>query len=173
MFRGTVFYDLVKSTVIRLAYIYSEELRKHRVAAVAVTPGFLRSEMMLEHFGVTEANWRAAGKKDKYFLHSETPLYVGRGVAALAADPKVFRKTGAVLSSWALMREYGFADADGSRPDWGRVFRDLIPARHVVKAAMARGVEWQQRLIDTASSYLSRETAKAGKGRRRLRRASS
>ncbi len=149
-YRGSVFYDLVKTTVIRLAYIFSEELRRHRVAAVAVTPGFLRSEEMLDHFGVTEANWREAGKKDKHFLGSETPLLVGRGIAALAADPKVFRRTGAVLSSWRLMHEYGVEDADGRRPDWGAFFRDRFPAGDHFKVAIRRGVEWQRELMETA-----------------------
>src|SRR5207247_1152537 len=122
-FRGSVFYDLTKTTLIRLAYIYAEELRRHRLTAMAVTPGFMRTEMILEMFGVTEANWRDGAKKDPFFPHSETPCYVGRGIAALAADPKVFLKTGRVTSSWELMREYGFQDADGRRPDMGRVFR--------------------------------------------------
>jgi hypothetical protein len=74
---------------------------------------------MLEHFGVTEANWRDGGVRDPHFLASETPAFVGRGVAALAADPNVLTKSGRVLSSWQLAREYGFTDADGSRPDWG------------------------------------------------------
>jgi hypothetical protein len=95
-------------------------LRKKNVAVVALTPGFLRSEYMLDHFGVTEANWRDAGEKDPNFLESETPLYVGRAVAALAADPEVGSKSGRVFSSWDLSEEYGFADADGARPHWGR-----------------------------------------------------
>ncbi len=167
-YRGSAIYDLVKTTVIRLAYIFSEELRPHRVAAVAVTPGFLRSEEMLDHFGVTEANWREAGKKDKYFLGSETPLLVGRGIAALAADPKVFQRTGAVLSSWQLMHEYGVEDADGQRPDWGTFFRDIRPADHASKVAMERSLKWQRQLMETAASYLKPRTkADARKTRRR------
>jgi NAD(P)-dependent dehydrogenase (short-subunit alcohol dehydrogenase family) len=122
-YRGNLFYDLVKTTVIRLAFDMAEELRPHRVTSLAVTPGFLRSEAMLDHFGVTEANWQAAGRKDLNFLESETPFFVGRAVAALAADRKVFEKTGRVYSSWDLSREYGFADVDGRRPHWGRFFR--------------------------------------------------
>jgi hypothetical protein len=75
---------------------------------------------MLEHFGVTEETWREAGKKDANFLVSETPLYVGRGIAALAADHDVLAKSGRTFSSWRLAREYGFTDADGRRPDWGK-----------------------------------------------------
>jgi NAD(P)-dependent dehydrogenase (short-subunit alcohol dehydrogenase family) len=119
-YRGNIFYDLVKTSVIRLAFAYARELRKWHIAAVAVTPGFLRSEAMLDHFGVTEANWREAAKKEPNFIMSETPLFVGRAVAALAADPDVFRKSGRVFSSWGLSDEYGFCDADGRRPHWGR-----------------------------------------------------
>ncbi|HVM44700.1 MAG TPA: SDR family oxidoreductase [Candidatus Thermoplasmatota archaeon] len=119
-YRGTLYYDLVKNAVIRLANAFHEELRGHRVTALAVTPGFLRSEAMLERFGVTEASWREGAKLDPNFLASETPLFVGRAVAALAADPHVARKGGRVWASWTLSDEYGFTDADGSRPHWGR-----------------------------------------------------
>lgn len=129
-YRGNIYYDLVKSTVIRLAFIQARELRKQDVAAVAVTPGFLRSEYMLEHFGVTKETWRDAGKKDPHFLESESPLYVGRGVAALAADRNVKKKTGTVFASWTLANEYGFTDADGSRPDWGAHFEKAFGARY-------------------------------------------
>jgi hypothetical protein len=77
---------------------------------------------MLEHFGVTEANWRDAGKKDPNYLASETPLFAGRAVAALAADKNLSKKSGRVFSSWRLCDEYNFTDADGSRPHWGRHF---------------------------------------------------
>jgi NAD(P)-dependent dehydrogenase (short-subunit alcohol dehydrogenase family) len=125
-YRGSLFYDLVKSSVIRLARAQSEELRPHGVTAVALTPGFLRSEAMLDHFGVTEATWRDATAADRHFALSETPRYVGRAAAALAADPGVARWSGRALSSWALAREYGFDDADGSRPDWGRWYEEVI-----------------------------------------------
>ena len=123
-YRGNLFYDLVKMSVIRLAMIMAYELRKTKITAVAVTPGFLRSEAMLDRFGVTEVNWRDAGKKRPDFLHSETPLYVGRAIAALAADPEVKKKSGKVFSSWELSDEYGFSDADGTRPHWGRHFAE-------------------------------------------------
>ncbi len=125
-YRGAFFYDLAKSGAIRLAYAYSGELRRHAVTAVAVTPGFLRSEYMLDRFGVSESNWQDAGKQDAHFLHSETPAYVGRAVAALAADPDVHEKNGKVFASWTLAREYGFTDTDGRRPDWGRYFDGVI-----------------------------------------------
>jgi NAD(P)-dependent dehydrogenase (short-subunit alcohol dehydrogenase family) len=147
-YRGNLFYDLVKISVIRLAFAMSRELRKRDIAAVAVTPGFLRSEAVLEHFKVSEANWRDAGKKNSNvnpdvnsgvnsdvnsdvnskdqndapsdFMVSESPRYIGRAVVALAADPRVKSKSGRVFSSWALAREYGFTDLDGTRPDWGK-----------------------------------------------------
>ncbi len=129
-YRGNIFYDLVKSTVIRLAFIQARELRKHDIAAVAVTPGFLRSEFMLEHFGVTAETWREGAKKDANFIASESPLFVGRGIAALAADPDVKAKSGKVFASWTLANEYGFTDADGSRPDWGAHFAQTYGARY-------------------------------------------
>src|SRR5271168_879847 len=121
-YRGNVFYDLIKTTVIRQAFAMAYELRRKNVAAVALTPGFLRSEVMLEHFGVTEANWQDAIKKDPNYASSETPLYAGRAIAALAADPHVMKKSGRVFSSWGLSDEYGFCDSDGRRPHWGRHF---------------------------------------------------
>ena len=121
-YRGNLFYDLVKHSVIRLAMAMAYELRGRRLTSVAVTPGFLRSEAMLDHFGVTADTWEAAGAKDPNFLESETPLFVGRAIAALAADPGAFELTGQVLSSWALSDRYGFSDEDGRRPHWGRHF---------------------------------------------------
>src|SRR5687767_15788504 len=93
-----------------LALNWATELKPHRVRCVAVTPGFLRSEAMLEHFGVSEENWRDAGRKDPNFLVSESPLFIGRAIAALAADPDVLAQTGRLLSSWELSRTYRFTD---------------------------------------------------------------
>jgi NAD(P)-dependent dehydrogenase (short-subunit alcohol dehydrogenase family) len=121
-YRGNVFYDLTKTTVIRQAFAMAYELRRKNVAALALTPGFLRSEIMLEHFGVTEANWQDAIEKDPNYAASETPLYAGRAIAAMAADPNIMKKSGRVFSSWGLSDEYGFCDADGRRPHWGRHF---------------------------------------------------
>ena len=123
-YRGTLFYDVVKSTVIRLAFGMAHELRPHGISAVAVTPGFLRSEAMLDHFGVTEANWQDGAKTDPYFIASETPFFVGRAVAALASDPSLLAKSGGVYSSWGLSDEYGFKDIDGRQPHWGRYFAE-------------------------------------------------
>jgi NAD(P)-dependent dehydrogenase (short-subunit alcohol dehydrogenase family) len=135
-YRGNLFYDLVKISVIRLAFAMSRELRKRDIVSVALTPGFLRSERVLQHFGVTEANWKDVGnKKNKDqnsgdqndapsdFMASESPRYIGRAVVALASDPKVNEKTGRVFSSWALAREYGFTDLDGTQPHWGSYAR--------------------------------------------------
>ncbi|WP_282940177.1 SDR family oxidoreductase [Paenibacillus sp. RC67] len=119
-YRGNLYYSLAKIGVSHLAQAMAAELKPHGIAAVSVTPGFLRSEEMLEHFGVTEENWQEAGKKDVHFLQSETPYFVGQAIASLAADPNVLDKTGQLLSSWGLSDEYGFVDADGRRPHWGR-----------------------------------------------------
>ena len=105
--------------MIRIARGMAEELRPHGVAVVAVTPGFLRSEAMLDHFGVTAETWRDAIAQDEHFAFSETPHLLGRGVAALAADAEVMRHSGEVLASWNLAREYDYDDLDGTRPDWG------------------------------------------------------
>ena len=125
-YRGNLFYDLAKNAVIRLAYAMAAELHAHRVAAVAITPGMMRSEAVLDHFGVTEANWRDAIEKDPYFAESETPCYVGRAVAALAADPDVGSRSGGLFSSWGLAKEYGFTDVDGRQPDWGSFFSQKV-----------------------------------------------
>ncbi len=125
-YRGNLVYDLVKVTVSRLAYAMAEELHRHKVAAVAVTPGYMRTETMLEHFGVTEANWRDGAKQDPNFLASETPFFVGRAVAALAADPNLMEKSGGLYGSWTLSDEYGFSDVDGNRPHLGRHFEQAF-----------------------------------------------
>ena len=125
-YRGNLFYDLAKNAVVRLAYAMAADLHAHNVTAVAVTPGFLRSEAVLDHFGVTEANWREAVEKDEYFSESETPCFVGRAIAALAADLDVAEKSGGLYSSWELAKEYGFTDVDGRRPDWGSFFRGKV-----------------------------------------------
>ncbi|MGV9567321.1 SDR family oxidoreductase [Streptomyces sp. NPDC003480] len=129
-YRGSFFYDLAKSAVIRLAVAQSAELKPHGIAAVALTPGFLRSEAMLENFGVTEANWRDGAAKDPNFARSETPAYLGRAVAALAADPDIMAKTGRALATWDLYKEYGFTDADGTQPDWSAHWASSLEAEY-------------------------------------------
>jgi NAD(P)-dependent dehydrogenase (short-subunit alcohol dehydrogenase family) len=124
----------VKISVIRLAFAMARELRKRDIVSVALTPGFLRSETVLDHFAVSEANWKDVGKRKNRnsahqndapsdFIVSESPRYIGRAVVALAADPKVKTKSGRVFSSWALAQEYGFTDLDGTRPHWGNYAR--------------------------------------------------
>jgi NAD(P)-dependent dehydrogenase (short-subunit alcohol dehydrogenase family) len=129
-----------------LPLLWAAELAPHNVTLVALTPGFLRSESMLEHLGVTEDNWREAGKQDSNFLQSESPLFVGRAVAALAADPKVQKHTGMLLSSWELARTYGFTDYDGRRPDWGRHKIDfsVLPPEwtSLFRTAATLEIEW-------------------------------
>ncbi len=117
-YRGQLFYDLCKTSVMRLAYAMSVELRETSVTALAVTPGFLRSEAVLDHFGVTEANWRDAIAQDPHFAASETPLLIGRVLAALAADPDVERRAGMTWTGWDLARHYGVRDVDGAQPHW-------------------------------------------------------
>ncbi|GGM84794.1 short-chain dehydrogenase [Longimycelium tulufanense] len=119
-FAAALPYYLVKSAIRRIGEAVAAEVRPHKITALIVTPGFLRSEAMLEeHFGVTEENWRDGITKDEHFAMSETPHYLGRGIAALATDPRVDRWHGKITSSWELMRNYGFTDLDGTRPDWG------------------------------------------------------
>jgi NAD(P)-dependent dehydrogenase (short-subunit alcohol dehydrogenase family) len=125
-YRVSTFYDLAKTAVLRLAFAQAHELAPHGGTAVALTPGWMRSEMMLEHFGVTEANWRDGAAANPHFAAiSETPRFVGRAVAALAADPDVQRRNGGSFSSGELAREYGFTDLDGSRPDCWRYMVEI------------------------------------------------
>ncbi|WP_199428992.1 SDR family oxidoreductase [Qaidamihabitans albus] len=126
-------YYLVKSGVRALGRALGAELAEHSCTGLAVSPGFLRSEAMLEHFGVTEENWRDAVTDPAIpdgpdFAVSETPYYLARGVAALATDPDVARLAGRTLASWTLMHTYGHTDLDGSRPDFGRWFREVHQA---------------------------------------------
>ncbi|MGW4208052.1 SDR family oxidoreductase [Lentzea sp. NPDC004789] len=123
-------YDAVKNSVRRFGEVLAKDLKDFpNVTAVAATPGFLRSEQMLETFGVTEENWRDAIEKVPDYALSETPHYLGRGIAHLAADPDRRRFAGQCLSSWRLKREYGFTDLDGSQPDWGRWWDDVVKPR--------------------------------------------
>ena len=124
-YRGSLPYDLVKASVIRIAEALAADLRPHGVAALALTPGFLRSEAVLDHFGVTEATWRDAIAQDPHFAHSETPRLLGRAVVALAADPAIMDKAGGRFSTWGLAKEYGLSDVDGTRPDWGAHFATI------------------------------------------------
>ncbi|GAQ60246.1 SDR family oxidoreductase [Streptomyces scabiei] len=135
-YRATFFYDLAKSSVLRMAFALGHELGPRGATAVALTPGWLRSEMMLDGYGVTEENWRDALARVPHFAISETPRYVGRAVAALAADPEVARFNGDSLSSGSLARTYGFTDLDGSRPD---AWRYLVEVQDAGKPADTTG----------------------------------
>jgi NAD(P)-dependent dehydrogenase (short-subunit alcohol dehydrogenase family) len=179
---GNAIADVVKSSLKAFAARMAGELRTHRIAAVSITPGFLRSESMLEHFGVTEANWRDAGKKDPNFLESESPLFVGRAVAALAADPNVLERSGDILSSWELARDYGFTDYDGRHPDWGVLFGRIAPAigflepfrRH--RAFLDRMIRRMDRTLEVAEATVAAapppaaRDKEAGKARRKATR---
>ena len=127
-YRGHLLYDLVKSAVNRLGYAMAWDLHGTGVTALALCPGFLRSETVLGHFGVAEANWRDAVAKDPFFAESESPFFVGRAVAALAADPQVQRKAGQVLFAADVAKEYGFTDVDGRRPAFHPMFERVTTA---------------------------------------------
>jgi NAD(P)-dependent dehydrogenase (short-subunit alcohol dehydrogenase family) len=135
-YRVSFFYDLVKTAVNRMAFALGHELRAHRGTAVAVTPGWLRSEVMLDAYKVTEENWRDATKVQPHFAISESPAFVGRAVAALASDPDVSRWNGMSLSSGQLAKIYGFTDLDGSRPD---AWRYLVEVQDAGKPADVTG----------------------------------
>ena len=127
-YRINPFYDLAKVAVTRMAWAHARDLTPHGATSVSVTPGWLRSEMMLEAFGVIEDNWRDATTRVPHFVISETPRFVGRAVAALAADPERSRWNGQSLSSGDLAKVYGFTDVDGSRPDAWRYVREIQDA---------------------------------------------
>jgi NAD(P)-dependent dehydrogenase (short-subunit alcohol dehydrogenase family) len=127
-YRVSFFYDLAKASVNRMAFALAHELRSYGATAVSLTPGWLRSEAMLEAYGVTEDNWRDAATRSPHFAISESPAYVGRAVAALAQDPHVSRWNGLSLSSGQLAKIYGFTDLDGSQPDAWRYVTEVQDA---------------------------------------------
>ncbi len=127
--RGPLPYSLAKTGVIHMAEVMAEQLNSRELSGItslAVTPGFLRSEEMLEIFGVTEENWKEGAQVDENFIVSESPFYIGRAVAALAADSDVHRYNGRALSSWDLMHVYNFTDINGTQPDWGEHYKKLF-----------------------------------------------
>jgi NAD(P)-dependent dehydrogenase (short-subunit alcohol dehydrogenase family) len=154
---GNPLTQTVKLALKGLALNMAPELLPHGVAAVAIVPGFLRSESMLEHQGVTEDHWRDAGKKDPNFLASESPLFVGRAIAALAQDPKVLERSGQLCSSWELAREYKFNDYDGRRPDWGAHDIDwsVLPSQFVdvFRTGVRVQLEWLKTLATRTDSF--------------------
>jgi NAD(P)-dependent dehydrogenase (short-subunit alcohol dehydrogenase family) len=143
-----------------LPLLWAAELAPHGVAVIAITPGFLRSESVLQHFGVTEDNWREAGRKDSNFLQSESPLFVGRAVAALAGDPKVTDRTGMLVSSWELARDYGFTDYDGRRPDWGRHKIDFSMLPQAWVELFRTGTDLELRWLTTLAARTKKFRAK-------------
>src|ERR687892_758482 len=139
-YRLSTFYDLAKAAVLRLAFSQGEELAPHGCTAVALTPGWLRSEIMLDNYGVTEENWREGASVNPHFAAiSESPRFVGRAVAALAADPDVARHNGGSFSSGGLAKEYGFTDVDGSQPD---AWRYLVEVQEAGLPADPTGYRW-------------------------------
>lgn len=124
-YRLSLFYDLAKTSLVRMARAQAQELRPHGGTTVALTPGWMRSEQMLDHYDVSEANWRDAIARQPHFVITETPRYVGRAVAHLAGDPDVERWSGQSLSSGQLAQVYGFRDLDGSQPDCWRYMREV------------------------------------------------
>lgn len=135
-YRVSFFYDLAKASTLRMAFALAHELRPYGATAVSITPGWLRSEAMLEAFGVTESNWREAIERVPGFAISETPAFVGRAVAALAQDPEMSRWNGQSLSSGQLAKVYGFTDLDGSQPD---AWRYMVEVQDAGKPADVTG----------------------------------
>jgi NAD(P)-dependent dehydrogenase (short-subunit alcohol dehydrogenase family) len=135
-YRVSFFYDLAKAANLRMAFALAHELQPHGATAVALSPGWLRSEAMLDAYRVTEASWRDATRVQPHFAISESPAYVGRAVAALAADPEVARWNGQSLSSGQLAKVYGFTDLDGSQPD---AWRYLVEVQDAGRPADTRG----------------------------------
>jgi NAD(P)-dependent dehydrogenase (short-subunit alcohol dehydrogenase family) len=127
-YRLSVFYDLAKVAANRMAWAHAKDLAPYGGTGVSLTPGWMRSEMMLDNYGVTEQTWKDATAKSPHFIISESPRFVGRAVAALAADPERSRWTGESLSSGGLAKVYGFTDIDGSRPDCWRYLREVQEA---------------------------------------------
>ena len=157
---GNLMTQCVKIGLKGLVLGMAAELKPHGVAAIAITPGFLRSEKMLEHFGVTEATWRDAAAQDANFLESESPLFVGRAVAALAADPNVLERTGELTSSWQCGRDYDLRDVDGRRPDWGALSPDFSMFPGSMMDVFRAGTDAQLRWLEAVTA---RTRAWAGK----------
>ncbi|MDB5482249.1 MAG: dehydrogenase/reductase family er [Caulobacteraceae bacterium] len=162
-YRGQLLYDLVKNTVNRLGYAMAWDLIGTGVTALALCPGFLRSEAVLSHFGVSEANWRDAVAKDPFFAESESPFFVGRAVAALAADPDVRRKAGQVLFAADLAHEYDFTDIDGRRP----AFHPMVERVTAELAERSGDLDRNERFLVLARyMQIHREPAQADAARR-------
>ena len=161
-------HDLVKASVMRLGHVMAEELRPHQVVALSVSPGYLRSESMLQHFGVTEETWRDAVKKDQFFAGSESPLYLGRGIAAVAADLERARWSGEAVTSGELGKHYGLTDYDGRQPDIKAFFAENLPANFFGEGELERGLAWLERVVERARGWWLPQNPppKASKSRR-------
>jgi NAD(P)-dependent dehydrogenase (short-subunit alcohol dehydrogenase family) len=157
---GNPMAQAVKMAQKALPLLWAAELASHGITVLAITPGFLRSESMLQYFGVTEATWRDAGRQDSNFLQSESPWFVGRAIAALAADPDVRERTGMLLSSWELGREYGFTDYDGRRPDWGRHAIDFSTLPPALVDVFRTGADLELRWLTTLAARTRRFKAR-------------
>jgi len=157
---GDIVTQILRHSHKTLAVICGTELRQHGVAAIAITPGFMRSERVLEYFGVTEENWREGGKQDRNFLESESPQFVGRALVALASDPALLARTGQLFSSWQVAREYGLEDIDGRRPDWGTLEIDYSQVPQSMMEALKNGLEvqtgWLELLLKRTRSFQAR-----------------
>src|SRR5262245_5817230 len=157
---GNPISQVVKLGLKSLALNMATELKPHGVAALAMTPGFLRSESMLQSQGLTEANWRDGGKTDRNFLESESPLFVGRAVAALAQDPNILARSGQLVSSWQCSREYGFTDYDGRRPDWGKLAIDFStlppPFVEMFRIGTQLQLEWLNRIAENTRQFFAK-----------------
>jgi NAD(P)-dependent dehydrogenase (short-subunit alcohol dehydrogenase family) len=157
---GNPMSQAVKMGQKLLPLFWAAELAPHGITVLAVTPGFLRSESMLQYFGVTEKNWRDAGAKDSNFLASESPLFVGRAIAALAADPKMRERTGMLFGSWELARDYSVSDYDGRRPDWSRHAIDFSVLPPELTELFRRGTDLEIRWLSTLATRTRRFKAK-------------
>ena len=157
---GNPLTQTVKLAIKGLALNMAPELRPHGITAVSITPGFLRSESMLQRLGVTEENWRDAGKKDSNFLESESPLFIGRAIAALASDRSSIERTGQLLSSWELARLYSFTDYDGRRPDWAALAIDgsVLPSPFVelFRTASRVQLDWLNTLARRTEQFITK-----------------
>jgi NAD(P)-dependent dehydrogenase (short-subunit alcohol dehydrogenase family) len=165
---GNPMSQVVKSGLKLLPLFWAAELAPHGVAVLAITPGFLRSESMLQHKRVTEDTWRDAGSQDPNFLESESPLFVGRAVAALAADPNVMSRTGMLFSSWELARDYNYTDYDGRRPDWGRHAIDfsMFPPSFVeyFRTGADLQIKWLTMLLTRVKEFRAKIPQQSAKG---------
>jgi NAD(P)-dependent dehydrogenase (short-subunit alcohol dehydrogenase family) len=166
-YRGQLLYDLVKASVNRLGYAMAWDLAGTGVTAMTVSPGFLRSEAVLQHMGVTEANWREGAAADAEFIYSETPRYIGRAIAALAADPNVGEKAGLAIFVGALAAEYGFTDVDGTSPDFWRNVEAWLEAQMAGEGKLERKARW---IASSRYGQIHNTAARAEQARRYARR---